>query len=124
LLSANERAAAITSQRLSMQDWKVSMKQLARSGPSVGWKKGWSRISLQKCESHYCDSGAAMLKAGSRTSPGWKDEKWIPVRIRGTELEHTSVRVVALVESSTYYTFKTGSLFPSLLLGMKHHKTV
>jgi hypothetical protein len=40
-----------------------------------------------------------MLKAGSRTSPGWKDEKWIPVRIRGTELEHTSVRVVALVES-------------------------
>lgn len=28
----------ITSQRLSIQDWKVSMKQFGSSGPMVGWK--------------------------------------------------------------------------------------
>ena len=76
-LNTNEVGAhgwsTITSQRLSIQDWKVSMKQLGRSGPSVGWKNGWLRISLQKRESHSCDSGAAMLKEGSRTNDPFED---------------------------------------------------
>ena len=68
-----KKLMAITSQRLSIQYWKVSMNQLGSNGPSIGWKKGWSRTFLQNRDSHCCDSGAAMLNEGSSTSDPFDD---------------------------------------------------